>query len=272
MGVALTYEQGNYVTIAAAVLITILSLLFMHKLPRTRGRVLGRTGVLGFVLGFVFHASYFVACVAILTVLPNISPGLDKVMFSQEGVVLVGTILPLFESVRAVISEKTSDDTAWLQYWLAYGCFSYSTEFIDTIIETSKGDAFWSLITPFLRDHWYEVEFFFMVWLYFPFTDGATLCYDIFTKPILVPMLGPIKAKCDGWIMATMMILVNCGHFYMMWWCFLMLPQSKQRFVTIAAGTVYPLMASLFAVATPEDTDDVVWLTYWVCYSVPLLL
>jgi hypothetical protein len=43
MGVSLTYGQGNYVAIAAAVLITILSLLFMHKLPRTCGRVLART-------------------------------------------------------------------------------------------------------------------------------------------------------------------------------------------------------------------------------------
>ena len=40
MGVSLTYEQGNYVTIDAAVLITVLSLLFMHKLQRTRGREL----------------------------------------------------------------------------------------------------------------------------------------------------------------------------------------------------------------------------------------
>jgi hypothetical protein len=27
-------------------------------------------------------------------------------------------------------------------------------------------------------------------------------------------------------------------------------------------GTVYPLMSSLLAVSTPEDADDVVWLTY----------
>ena len=40
MGVSLTYEQGNYVTIDAAVLITVLLLLFMHKLQRTRGREL----------------------------------------------------------------------------------------------------------------------------------------------------------------------------------------------------------------------------------------
>ena len=26
----------------------------------------------------------------------------------------------------------------------------------------------------------YEVEFFFMLWLMLPFTDGATLCFDMY--------------------------------------------------------------------------------------------
>lgn len=184
--------------------------------------------------------------------------------------VLVGTVLPMFESIRAVITVKTADDTVWLQYWLAQGCFSYSTEFLDTIIETEGASELWAMLAPFLKAHWYEIEFFFMVWLYFPFTDGATLCYDIFTKPVLVPILGPIKAKCDGWVMLITMGIVNVGHFYVMWFCFLMMPEGKRRFVTVATGTVYPLISSLLAVSTPEDTDDVFWLTYWVCYSVPL--
>lgn len=62
---------------AGTVVVTLFSLTFMHRMPRTRGRVFGRTGILGFLLGLLFHAGYVAAVCAILMALPNVAPGLD---------------------------------------------------------------------------------------------------------------------------------------------------------------------------------------------------
>jgi len=112
---------------------------------------------------------------------------------SQEGVVVVGTLMPLVESIRAVITVRTNDDAVWLQYWLAAGCFTYATEFLDSLIENPNSGELWNFVAPILKAHWYEFEFFFLVWLSNPLTDGATLMYDLFTKPVLVPILKPLK-------------------------------------------------------------------------------
>ena len=77
------------------ILLTLLSMKFMHKIPRSRGRApafvsraAGNTG--GAIVAFIFHAAYVVGVVLVLQLLPTIAPGLDKALFSQEGVIVIG--------------------------------------------------------------------------------------------------------------------------------------------------------------------------------------
>ncbi|KAL7534005.1 hypothetical protein ACHAXR_008945 [Thalassiosira sp. AJA248-18] len=44
------------------------------------------------------------------------------------------------------------------------------------------------------------------------------------------------------------------------------LPTAIKRFAVIAAGSAYPVLASIVAVATENDAGDK-WLTYWSCFS-----
>lgn len=104
----------------------------------------------------VFIGLYIVGAFVILLVMPEIVQ--DK-LFSPAGVVVAGTVFPLVESIISVCTIDSQDDQTWLQYWIAQSSFSYATEFVDVIAENA----------PWLKEHWYEFEFFFMVWLFSPF-------------------------------------------------------------------------------------------------------
>ena len=253
---------ADEVAIGATILTTVLSALFVNKIPRTRGRLPLVSGPLSTVGGLIIHVGYVFLAIIILKAIPTVSPGLDKALFSEFGVVIVGTALPLMESIRAVLTVRTDDDTAWLSYWLAFGCFQFSTEHLDTIADSGG--------FPFLKEHWHEIEFFVLLWCWFPLTDGASLTYDVITRPLLMPLLAPLKAQVDGLVAAAINFGVNCGYSYALWWilAFSMYPTSMQRFFVIVLGTAYPIFASLFAVATDDKEDDTFWLTYWISYNV----
>jgi TB2/DP1, HVA22 family len=97
--------------------------------------------------------------------------------------------------------------------------------------------------------------------------DGATLCFDYITKPILAPVIDPLTSKMSNWISATVMTVVNASHLWFLWAFFVILPKGLKRFVTVAVGTAFPLMASVTAVSTEDRADDTFWLTYWSCYG-----
>lgn len=135
--------------------IGLLAVLFMRKIPRSRGRppafITKKFGKAGDVVGaLVFLTLYILGCFVILLVMPEVVQ--DK-LFSPAGVVVVGTVFPIVESIVAVCTIGAGDDKTWLQYWIAQASFSYTTEFVDLIAENA----------PFIREHWYEFEFFFMV-------------------------------------------------------------------------------------------------------------
>jgi hypothetical protein len=50
---------------------------------------------------------------------------------------------------------------------------------------------------------------------------------------------------------------------------FLSLSEDQRRFVVVAVGTVYPLVASTVAITTKTDgkDDTSFWLTYWSCFN-----
>jgi len=233
------FEAGVY---GGSIALVVLLTPFLQKMERTRGKTLW------------IHIVYAAVASAVLLLVPDTYQNL---VFTETGVLVVGTIVPVYSSIVAVCTIDESDDVAWLQFWVASATFTYATEFVDTIAEHS----------PFVAEHWYELEFWFMLWLMLPFTDGAGVIYDLFTKPVLAPLCQAFKSKMEGWI-GLVTMAVNSGYLYLIWFTFMTLPEQARRFVVVGVGTVYPLVASTVAITTESDvTDDAFWLTYWSCFS-----
>jgi TB2/DP1, HVA22 family len=157
--------------------VSILSLIILvplfHKYvtsrqPRSRGRKV------------LYHVLYLVVMIAALIFIPN---AIQSEIFSPGGVLVVGTLVPIYFSVIACCSIGEEDDTTWLQYWITSSIVSFSTEFMDTIIQH----------LPAAGEHWYEFEFFFYLWLFLPYTDGAALIYDVVTQPYAHRLLSASK-------------------------------------------------------------------------------
>lgn len=185
-------------------------------------------------------------------------------IFSPGSVMVVGTLLPVYESVSASCSFGEGDDVAWLQYWIASSLLSFGTEFIDDI-----RDAF-----PNGGEHWFEFEMFFTLWLIFPLTDGATLLYENITRPFLAPIAKTVKGKMDGWI-GILMTIVNTSNLWFLWFVFMTFPEEARRFLVVVVGTGYPMVASIMAATTSDDDGledaDTFWLIYWACFNILFL-
>lgn len=115
---------------------------------------------------------------------------------------------------------------------------------------------------------------FFTLWLIFPLTDGATLLYDNVTKPFVAPIAKKIKSKMDGWI-GILMGIVNTSNLWFLWFVFMTFPEEARRFLVVAVGTAYPMVASIMAATTSDDDGledaDTFWLTYWACFNILFL-
>lgn len=125
----------------------------MQRIQRTRGKKP------------LWHLLYLVGVVVVLVLIPGF---IQDEIFSPGGVLVLGTLWPVYASIRAICSIGEEDDTAWLQFWIASASLSFSTEFMDNITK----------YLPAAGEHWYEFEFFFNLWLILPMTDGAALIYD----------------------------------------------------------------------------------------------
>jgi receptor expression-enhancing protein 5/6 len=229
-----------------SILLVILAVPLLSRLPRTRGK------------NPIYHGAFLAGGVALLMLLPH---DIQNEVFSPGGVIVIGTILPVYESILAVCTPGEEDDTALLQFWLASGTLSYCTEFIDEIRH----------VFPSGGEHWYEFEFFLTLWMLLPITDGATLIYDLFTEPYIAPVARKLKSKVEGWI-SLILTAVNTSYIWFVWFIFMSFPEDQRRFAVVAVGTIYPLAASTVAITTKTDgTDDTFWLTYWSCFSLLFL-
>jgi TB2/DP1, HVA22 family len=214
----------------------------LHRIKRTRGKHV------------LWHLVFLAAAVATLLTVPS---SIQDEIFSPGGVLVIGTLLPVYESIVAICSIGEHDDTAWLQFWITSATVSFSTEFMDDI--TAK--------LPSAGEHWFEIEFFFNLWLIFPLTDGAALIYDHFTKPYIAPIAQKVKVQCEGYI-GMLLTLVNTSYIWVLWYALLTLPEEAKRFLVVALGTVYPIAASTVAITTETTAlDDTFWLTYWATFS-----
>jgi hypothetical protein len=239
-------DTDKLVIYGVSILLVVAMIPVFSRLPRTRGK------------NTIYHIVYVAGAGTILALLPE---DIQEEIFSPGGVVVIGTILPVYESIMAACTPGEADDTAWLSFWIASGTLSYCTEFIDDIRH----------VFPQGGEHWYEFEFFLTFWLMFPLTDGATLIYDLFTEPYIAPTAIKIKGKVEGWI-SLILTLVNTSYLYFVWFAFMSFSENQRRFAVVAVGTVYPLAASTVAITTKTDgKDDTFWLTYWSCFSLLFL-
>uniref|UniRef100_A0A7S2XRQ7 Uncharacterized protein n=1 Tax=Attheya septentrionalis TaxID=420275 RepID=A0A7S2XRQ7_9STRA len=254
-------EEETIVAVAFYAVMAILMATVMRNATRSRGKApkifskpLGST-----LSMLVWHVIFVAAAMILIYILPI---SITKSMFSRNGVVVVGTIFPIYESIHAVCTAFDGDDKTWLQYWIVQGLFSFSTEWVDDITHH----------LPTAGRHWFEFEFFFMLWMICPFTDGAALIYDQLMVPFVVPWVQKYTESVHGYITTAVMMAVNGSHLWVVSIVFAMMDEKFKRFVVVGIGTVYPLMASTVAVASKEGTDDTMWLTYWSCFGVLFLL
>jgi hypothetical protein len=267
---------------ASAGLLAVLTVGLVRKIPRSGGRgPRWLTNILPEPFATAaLHVGYLLHCIAVLKLLPV---GVRDVVFSSTGVVLLGTLFPVAESIRAAASSTSSannkanniyddDPRIWLQYWIVHGLFSYGTEFIDKLADK----------IPFWHRHWNALQFYLYLWLLLPMTDGATVAYELVTKPYLVPLFRPVNQLCEGWLTTIALTMVNASY---MWWfsvVFLALPNVIKRLAVMFTGTVFPIIATVMAVATMNHDivdgvgsgggvgggdGDMKWLTYWSCFS-----
>lgn len=240
--------EEELLTIGSTAISGLAILLFLlKKVPRTKGE------------NIVSHIVYLVVTAVTLFFCPEF---IQNVLFSQGGVVVVGTIIPIYESIIAVVSIDEADDVAWLQFWIVSGIFTYCTEWMDIIAEHY----------PSIAEHWYEFEFFAILWLLLPFTDGSAFLFHKVTQPLLAPIAQSFKSFAESKASLCMAAL-NSGYLWVVWFTFLKLDEEARRFIVIAVGTLYPIAASSVACTTKSEIrDDTFWLTYWACYSILFLM
>jgi len=238
----------NLIPYATSALGLMMLIPILRKFPRQKGS-----------LNPMYHAAYFLFISGVLFFVPEY---IKNVMFSPGGVLVIGTVIPIYESITAACSIDENDDTAWLQFWIASGTFTYCTEWVDVI-----ADQF-----PTLAERWYEFEFLTLLWLLLPFTDGSGLLFSYVIKPFLAPVAQVLKEKTEGKI-KWLLISVNATYLWFIWMTFMTLDEEARRFVVIAVGTIYPLAASIVAVTTTTTiSDDTYWLIYWSCFSILFII
>ena len=101
-------------TYAALLAFCVLLVPILTRLPRSRGK------------NVIFHVLYLAFAIACLLLIPG---DIQDDMFSPGGVIVIGTLLPVYESIAAVCTPGSDDDAVWVQYWIASGTLSYCTEF-----------------------------------------------------------------------------------------------------------------------------------------------
>ena len=89
--------------------------------------------------------------------------------------------------------------------------------------------------------------------------------YDKVTKKIAVPLLEPYVSKFnDGSILGSIAKFIGFGvsasHVMFLYFIFIILPSSVERFIVVVTGCLYPIAASIVAVTTDMANDDTQWL------------
>lgn len=150
--ITLELTPEHVLPIAGASLLAAFTVALVRTVPRSGGRApeaaasfLGKLGVGELGATGLFHLAYFLHCLVVICVMPL---GLREAVFSPSGVMLLGTIFPLVESIRAAASGDTDGDKVartWLMYWIMHGAFSFASSDMSGMIERfgPKGGRHW---------------------------------------------------------------------------------------------------------------------------------
>jgi len=90
---------------------------------------------------------------------------------------MVGFIFPAYESIRAIESAGTADDTQWLTYWVVFGFFN--------LVE------YWSRTILYWLPFYYLFKTIIVLWLALPQFRGAEYVYHAFLRPVLARHIAP---------------------------------------------------------------------------------
>ena len=93
---------------------------------------------------------------------------------------IVGFLYPAFESLKALESEKGSDDKKWLTYWIVFALFIIGEQIFAPII----------LIIPF----YFLLKIVLFVYMFHPTTNGSMIIFEKIIRPLFLKN----KAKIDA--------------------------------------------------------------------------
>ena len=83
---------------------------------------------------------------------------------------LIGVLYPSIKSIQALETRNKDDDKQWLTYWCIFGLFIMLDEFAYFLLD--------------LIPLYYFGKVCFLIWLFNPTTQGATLLYQALVKPL----------------------------------------------------------------------------------------
>ena len=78
----------------------------------------------------------------------------------------VGIVYPAYMSLKAIDTKEEDDDKQWCTYWVVFFMFILFELYFSYILH----------LIPF----YFLLKLIFLIWLFFPTTNGATLIYDKF--------------------------------------------------------------------------------------------
>ncbi len=195
------FFEGIFIDVVGLVaigLLLVLTYFASKRIDRSRGR------------DSKFHTLY-AACVILSILLIPLTA--KEVLFNPLNVAVAGTVYPIYESLRAICTVGSEDDKLWLTYWISHGLISFTTEWMDRFM------------------YWNMIELFLFLWLFLPWTDGATLVFDFIVAPLVAPNIQPLVKKMDGFVQKLVMAVMNAGYLSFVWIAFVFLdPGEKYRF------------------------------------------
>ena len=83
---------------------------------------------------------------------------------------LTGVLYPMYMSLKAIETKEEDDDKQWCTYWVVFFLFVLFELYFAYLLE----------FIPF----YFLIKLIFLVWLFFPSTQGAVFVYDSFLSKI----------------------------------------------------------------------------------------
>ncbi|MFM7854556.1 MAG: HVA22/TB2/DP1 family protein, partial [Flammeovirgaceae bacterium] len=81
---------------------------------------------------------------------------------------IVGTLFPAYLSMRSIETFETDIEKQWITYWVLFSLFNL----LDKL----------SVIFIFYLPFYYFIKYIFLVWLFLPNFNGASILYDTFSS------------------------------------------------------------------------------------------